>query len=809
MKKNITFLLLFAAVVALARPFNSGIIRGVILDEQQQPAPYATVVLKNSSDSSLYKGEITTENGLFSFEQVKEGSYFIETRIIGYEIYRTAVIGINETHPLYDLGKIVLQPASKTLEAVTIQAERPFIERQVDRTVVNIENSIIQSGSSVIEIMEKLPGVQVNQDGVISLKGKQGVIIMIDGKPTGLGGQDLANLLRGMPSGNIQKIEIITNPSAKYDAAGNAGIINIIMKKNRREGLNGSISAGYGQGRYEKSNGSFSLSMKNNWYNIYFNYALSHRRGFNNLKLTRNFYNNDTLNTVFETDNYILFPFNTHTPRLGADFTLSKKTTLSVLGTGVVNYFSPSATNHTDILDGNQNKVASYEFTNHSIDKFYNYGLNTQLQHSFDTTGRELTVNLDYADYWRYTDQRFTTENNDANGDFINRSILVGNQHSDLKIYSAKADYAQPMKKNLRFEAGMKSSYVSSDNNIRFYNQVNETNIFDSTRSTHFLYKENINAAYLNLSKEFKKLSFQLGLRAEHTQANGTQVLTGQQFHRNYVQLFPSLFTSYKINDKHSLNINLGRRIDRPAYEQMNPFRRMIDATTYSEGNPYLLPQLTYNSELTYSCNNTFFATFGYSRTTNNITDVLVQDGAKKVTVQTIVNLYQFNYYNVNLVYSKKLSKWWTTNTSLLSYYGIYTGTINNYAINQGIPSFSFNTSNSFSIAEGLSAELSFLYDHKNLYGVTLMRSNYNLNMGIQKSLFSKRGSITMNVSDLLWRAYPRGLTKFGNVNENWSARRDTRVVNISFSYRFGKGPSGKIGRNTGADDEKQRAGQG
>lgn len=776
------------------------------MDEKNQAVPFATLMLRTASDSSLYKGELTTENGTFHFENIKEGNYYLEIKTIGFEKFKSSWITVSEQNPSIDLGTLTLRSNAQNLSAVTVSADKPFIERQVDRTVVNIENSLIHQGSSIMDVMEKLPAVQVNQDGQISLKGKSGLIIMMDGKPTGMSGQDLANMLKGMSSSNVQKIEIITNPSAKYDAAGNAGIINIIMKKNRREGLSGGLNTSYGQGRYEKANAGFNLAFKNEKYNLFSNYTFSHRKGFNNLVLTRRFYNADTLNTVFDTDNYIVFPFNTHNLRLGSDFYVSRKTTISVLASGVLNHFKPTADNHTNILDGHNAIVNSYDFTNRSVDKWYNASMNAELKHQFDSTGKEIIVDLDYASYGNTTDQRFTNTLNAANGDFISKSVLIGDQDGSLDIYSAKADYSNPLKNNAKFDAGWKSSYVKADNDVEFYNEINEDLIFDSTRSNHFIYSENINAGYINYNKEFKKLSLQLGLRAEHTNANGKQVITGQTFHRNYMQLFPSVFFDYKFNDKHSLNLSLGRRIDRPAYQQMNPFRKLIDATTYAEGNPYLLPQISYNSELTYSFLNTIFFTLGYSYTTNNITDVLVQDGEKRITVQTVANLAEVHSYNVNLVFTKKLTKWWTTNTSLFSYYSQYTGTVNNYSFNQGWPSFTFNTSNSFPLAKGLSAELSFIYNHKTLYGVTYINPNYNLTAGLQQSVLKKRGSITINFSDILWKAWPSGITQFGNVNESWSARRDTRVVNVSFNYRFGKGKA-SMRRNTGADDEKKRAG--
>jgi hypothetical protein len=271
-----TILLLLALSAGMntfaARVFNNGIIKGTLKDEKGEPLPFTTLFLKNSSDSTLYKGELSAEDGRFLFEHIREGSYYLEVKAVGMSQYRSVTLIISESKPETDLGTITLNPAATDLHAVTITAYRPFIERQVDRTVVNVENSVVFAGASVMDMMEKLPAVQVNQDGIISLKGKQGVIIMIDGKPTQMSGQDLANMLRGMSSASIQKIEIITNPSAKYDAAGNAGIINIVMKKNKKEGLNGSLTGGYGQGRYEKYNGGFTIGYKNAKYNLFANY---------------------------------------------------------------------------------------------------------------------------------------------------------------------------------------------------------------------------------------------------------------------------------------------------------------------------------------------------------------------------------------------------------------------------------------------------------------------------------------------------------------------------------------------------------
>lgn len=809
--------LLRSALFLLLLPFNlpaqqdiTGTISGRIVSDKQEPVPFANVLLKNSADSSLYKGEIATDEGRFLFENVKAGSYLLEIRSIGFTPFTRSDIRIDAGNKTLDAGSITLSPASMAVGEVVVQGDKPFIERQVDRTVVNVENSIIHTNSTVLEVMEKLPGIIVSQEGNISLKGKQGVIILIDGKNTGLSGRDLSNLLRGMPSSNIQKIEIITNPSARYDAAGNAGIINIVMKKNRQEGYNGSVNAGYGQGRYAKFNSGFNFSYRRNNFNYYVSYSYIRRNGFNNLVIHRNFFDaSGALRETFETNNYIVYPVQNHAPRMGVDFNLSKKTSLSVLATGSASSYNSTSRNHTDVVDPNGEIQSNYDFSNNSDNRWLNYAGSLQLLHKIDTAGQELTVNLDAAQYSNNTTDNFSTRLFDAQNQFTGENLILGKQDGLLQLFAGKTDYVKPLKKSASFEAGLKSSFVEADNDVRFYNNINDELLLDSSISNHFIYSENINAAYVNYKKELQRWSYQLGLRTEQTIAKGNQLITGETFDRNYIQVFPTGFIDFKINDNHGLNMNVGRRIDRPGYDQLNPFRELIDATTYAEGNPFLKPQLTYNTELTYTYKQSFFATLSYSLTTDNITQALLQDNLSQLTVQTVVNLNQLNYFSLNLNYSKKLTNWWTTNTSLLSYYGLYSGTIRNVPVDRGVPSFYLNTSNSFVLSKMVSMEASFFYSYKTLDGITTILPYHGLTIGGQFSVLKKKGTITANVSDVFWRSYPSGITQFNNVDEYWTSYRDSRVANVAFTYRFGKGQAGRIRRTTGADEEKGRVGNG
>lgn len=780
-------------------------ISGKINDENGSAIPFASVLLKHASDSSFYKGEVSDESGSFVFESVKNGKYHLEIRIIGFEHFSLADLNMNSN--VVDLGEIRMKKSSDQLDEVSVTAEKPFIEKMADRTVVNIENSIVQSGSSVMEMLEKLPGVQVDQDGNIRLRGKQGVIVMIDNKPSVLAGQDLANLLRGMPAANVQKVEIITNPSAKYDASGNSGILNIITKRNKSEGYSGNITGGYGQGRYAKYNASSNFNYKKGRFSLFASYAFSERNGFVNLMLDRRFYLGDTLNATFNTDNYIKLNFKTYVPRIGADYKLSDKSTLSILASGSVNKIAHHAINHTDVVNGYSIRTGTFDFFNTTSDFNRNYEVNAMFHHRIDTVGQEFTLNFDHGNYLTKTDQDFSSIYHDDFSSIDSTEYNAGDQSGKLFLWSLKFDYTKPLKKEMVFEAGAKSSLVGSDKDMRFYDVIAETEVFDSSRSSHFLYAENINAAYINFSVKKGKWRLQSGLRAEHTHALGEQVLNGEKFDRNYVQIFPTVYINYEANGKNNFNINLGRRINRPHYEMMNPFKRLIDATTYSEGNPYLLPALTYAAEMSYSFKNVFFLTLNSDFTSDDINQILTQNSETRITIERPVNLEKFRFHSLHLTYADKLTKRWRTSTGIMSYYGHFTGNINSYSINRGQPSFFLNSSNSINIIEGLSMECNFSYYHKNLYGVTEMRSVYNFTIGVQKSVLKKQGTITVNCSDLFFRAWPTGVTEFGNVSEDWWSVRDTRVVNFSFTWKFGKGDTGRMRRETGADEEKNRMG--
>jgi hypothetical protein len=784
------------------------IVSGQIADEQSGlPLSDVIVQLIRSKDSVLVKTEFTDEKGTFIFPNVDSGNYFIRTNLLNYPAYASAVFVVQ--------GDLVLPVTrlSKTninLSEVTVEVKKPYIEHDHGKVIVNVENSINAAGSSAFEIIEKSPGITVNSTDNISFKGRSGIAVQIDGKPTPMTGTDLANYLRGIPSSAIEKIEFIANPSSRYDAAGGS-IINIKLKKDKRMGTNGSLTASFGHGVYHKTSEGLNLNHREKKINVFASYNYTNRKGFNHLVLDRQFYKNDTFNGAYLQDNYLIFPVQNHIARTGADFYINPKNTVGLVLNGTSNKFTPIGENVSDVYDQTHQKVSSFKTSNRSKDNWYNYSANLNYKHVFDSSGTELTTDLDYAHFGNETDQKFTTRYYDlAGSEYQPVYLLYGDIHGGLDIYSVKSDFAKPLKKDAKMEAGIKSSYVAADNNLAFYNQSSGQNTYDSTKSNHFIYTENINAAYFNVSKEYKKWSTQLGLRCEQTHVTGKQIVYNTGFDTSYIQLFPSAFVGYTINDKNGLELTYSRRINRPGYDQLNPFKFFLDPSTYKEGNPYLKPQTTHSFEFSHVFKQKIYTTLGYGRTINNITEVLAPSPTvQNTTVQTNINLAQVDVYALNLSLPLEIKKWWNMNTDISSYYASYSGRVANTTLrNSGRPTFNINWVNSFALGKKSSMELTGNYRAPEWYAYDKLKQIWFVSLGFQQKMWDNRAVLKLNVSDIFFSNKTTASVAFTDYKEKFVVSRETRVATVSFTYKFGNSNVAPVRRRTGgADDVKQRAG--
>lgn len=784
-------------------------VTGKVTAEGKQSAENATVLLLNAANSATVKTALPGKDGSFELRNVKPGNYIIAISMVGFKKYTSNKFSISNSSQDMDLGNILLQPNVTALGEVVVEGKKPFIERKLDKLVVNVENSIAGAGNSVLEVLERSPGVVVNQESSINLQGKQGVVVMIDGKPTPLSGADLITYLKGIPASNIATIEIITQPSARYDAAGNAGIINIKFKKDQRQGFNGSVTAAYGQGHYHKPSASATLNFRKKSWNIFGNLSHAQPLNFTRFYINRKFYDgNRNLLSVFDQTSLIKQPITADNTRFGVDFYASKKTVVGVLFNFNLNSNDRNGRTNSFITKANGDLDYTTRTSIFMNERRFNGFGNFNFKHTFDSTGKELTADVDYGVFRAKTLQEVFNSDFDKNNLLLRANELETDQRGHITVKSVKADYINPIGKTAKFEAGLKSSVVTSDNDVKFFDIVGNTPVLDASRSNHFIYTENVNAAYASFSKEFPKFDFQAGLRMEHTNTKGEQLATGETFTRNYVNFFPSLAINRKFSKKHQLSFSYAKRIDRPSYRQLNPFRIFVDPYTYVVGDPSLSPVFTHAYELTHTFKSKYMTTLSYSSTKDVITDVFVQDDATKISYQTPANLQRFQIWNLRVFVPVSIQKIVNSSLSGNVYWNKYESPLQGGNLVNDYVSWDVRMQNNITIGKkGWSAELSGFYQAKNAWGLFIIRNLAQVSTGIQKVSKNKNSTFKLAVSDIFYTNRIAVVVNYQNMDFFTDRTWDSRVLTLSFTHRFGKNTVTRARqRNSGVEDIKQRA---
>lgn len=789
---------------------KSNSIIGKVVDHKKAPLGLASISLLKGSDSSLVKMTVTDIEGFYEFANLGDGNYRVGISAVGYSTSISPMLTLTGSNKK-EMELVSLAIKSKDLKSVTVAARKPLIEQRLDRTIVNVEASVTNVGATALEVLEKSPGISVDKDGNISLKGKQGVQIYVDGRPSYLSGSDLANLLRNMNASQLDQIEIMTNPPAKYDATGNSGIINIKTKKTKQVGYNGSLSLGYGQGRYPKVNESANFNYRKNKVNIFANVGYSYRKNFNDLDIQRKFLETGTkeLRSHFDQESRIREKGESFNGKIGLDFYASKKTTVGIVLGGFSN--PGKFANNSDVFIADASKVLQSITRASTVNErsWKNFSTNLNFRHVFDTTGKEITADADYLGYRSMNNQHlinayFGPANQPSS--FI-PDTLVGNLPQQINIYSVKVDYVHPLKKGAKFEAGAKASFVQTDNNAVYDSIQNGQKVRDIGRSNHFLYREKVNAIYINYSRPLtKKITGQLGLRIENTQAKGNQLTTGERFDRNYTQAFPTAYFQYTVNKKNTLGLNYGRRIQRPNYEDLNPFILFLDKYTFEQGNPNLQPQFSHNIEISHTFQGFLTTTLNYTKTTDIITEVLEQNSASNETFVKTSNIASQRQYGISVSAGFPIAKWWNTNIYGNVYNNQYKGIVNGDPIELGATTGQFNVSNQIKLGKTVNAELGGFYRTKGVDGVFSIRGLGMVNAGISKQIMKGKGSVRISVRDLFWTQKIDGTSRFSNIDAAFQQTRDSRVFSANFTYRFSKGKSnGQKRRTGGASDEQSR----
>lgn len=720
-------------------------ITGKVLKSMNTPADYATISLFKAMGSSLLKGTLTNDQGNYVFDHIQPGKYYVVATMIGYN----KVISDTVTLALHDLqiAPLYLNEANKQLQEVQVTANKPLIENQLDKTVLNVANSPLAAGNNVLEILQKAPGVAVDNDQ-ISLRGKAGVSILIDGKQTYLSTEQLAALLRSTQASSIQAIEIITNPSSKYDAAGSSGIINIKLKKDQNYGTNGSMNFTQGYGIYHKTYAGITVNHHERYFNLFASYNYGNWANFRKLDFNRDVTINKAT-TYFNADTYNLQNYQSHNIRAGMDFYLNKNNTLGFIASGNIfkgkneqnstNYISSVPAGRDSAVVGFNRGQSPYDYQAYNLN--YRYVL--------DTSGTEMNVSFDYSRF--NSTETYNYNNRFTDGDLVDiRSpqIYQTKAPNHINIYVGKIDFNHTFNKNIKLETGLKSALVKTDNRFMFDTLLQKNYVNDPVRSDNFRYTESVSAAYVNLNSTFNKLSVQVGLRAENTYSNGESPTT--TIKRNYLDLFPTLFLREQLSPDYTIGFSYSRRIDRPNYGLLNPFIYFIDQYTYRQGNPYLKPQYTNSYEVNYLFKNRYTLSIGYRHTSDAMTTVILNDTLTKAIFQKSENLASNNYYNINLNAPVEIAKWWTANNNIVFYYNQFKSPdVNGATLNLSKLAYQVNTNQTFILSQSTSAELNANYFSSAVQGIFNTGRYYGLDLGLNQFFLEKKISLKFAVSDL------------------------------------------------------------
>jgi iron complex outermembrane receptor protein len=750
---------------------------------------------------------LTAADGSYVLEGIQPGRYLLSFSYVGYR---------KKWSPVFDLQAGAIQhmedlalSVSTDLQQVTVEAIQPLFSQKPGMLVMNLENSAVKMSGTVFEALAKAPGVMIDPDGNISMKGKAGVQIYLDGKPTYLSADQLKEYLMTLPAADILRIELMTTPPAKYNAEGSAGIINIVTRKKQQSGLNGTVSAGIGRGNTTREETGLNLSYGSKKISAFARYDYS------------NYYRQET-KVVFRSvasgahattfDQHVDLGFRpvAQTLKTGLDWFATNKLTLGLRLDGASTDRNSLLDSRTTITKTDSGTASILHQINKTAGTYQNGSVNGFLNQKLDTLGSELNVSADLLHY-----QNRSAENYDLHYLNLGGAEMSPATHqksfpsSDISIYVAQVDYTKVFPKKYRFEGGLKSSYVKSNNELLFQTQVaNGQWQTDAGRSNSFIYSENINAAYIDGTAEYGKLQVRAGLRAEQTVSDGLSPTTSQDHANNYIQLFPTLFVSKTLSENHSLQASFFRRINRPAYDELNPFIFYVDQYLRRIGNPFLQPEISNGGDLSYSYKNTIYASVGASRTTFGIAHVTRLVDSTGVLSQLSVNMNTIDNGYLSLTWASSPYKWWNSSLNMTLNYNHYLANLSGQTLDRGNLTYNFNLTESFLLKKGIKLELSGWYQSQTVYSIFLIQPAGDVSLGLSKAFFADKLKCSLSVSDLFLTRAQHVVVNFQDQQLTTTYNFDSRYLYLRLRYSFGGTGSGKKGsfKNV-ADDLQKRVG--
>ena len=791
-------------------------ITGVVLDTAAKVLTDATVTLRQAGDSVVVKTGRSNREGRFLFGGVPSGRYVVSVTMVGFAPYTSEVLNAIESGSPINLSTIQLQPsAAPVLSGVTVSATKALVERKTDRTVVNVDALVSSAGTTALELLERAPGVTVDENGVVSLNGKAGVLVLIDDKPTYLSGEALANYLRSLPSSTLEKIELMPTPPARYDAAGTAGVINIRTRRSRLSGLNGSLSTALNHGKLFSTTNSLNLNYKNGLVSLFGNFSYVRQNGFGDLDIHRTYYSEQgAASSYFTQNSYIRRNNHAFSGRVGADFTLTKRTTIGVALNALHRPSYYDINNTSRILNAQKAEDSTTVAHSHERINWSTQGVNGNLRHDGRRSGRSVTADLDYIRYNSPSRQAYYNTTYRATGGTPSSDLLTGHLPSTIDIYAGKVDYSHALQKGLVAEAGAKTSYIRTNNIADYRLTVNGQTTPDYDKSNHFLYKEQISAGYLTLNRDGKRFQFKAGLRAEHTLSKGHQmgnaVKPDSSFRNTYTSVFPTVFLSYKLDTlaNHQLNLSYGRRIERPVYQDLNPFVTPLDKFTVYAGNPFLRPSFTGEVSLAYTYKSKITTTLTYSETRDAFMESIRLNGNNYLSQTANVGSSSILGLSVNA--GLRPTKWWTLNLFADVQNRHYEGELFRSRLDTSAVYVGTNIGNQLKLGKNWSAEIGGFYRTGIVVGQVSVASLWQMQAGLQRKVLDGKGTLRAAVRDIFYSGTRNGIIhNLYRAEATFRNRGDLRIYTVSFAYNFGKAPSERARTRGSAQNEQSRVREG
>ena len=769
---------------------NQGNITGKVIDKRNNEAlPYASVTVKQ--DGKVISGGITKDNGNFTVGNLPLNTLQVEVVFMGYKKYETTITLTSDERSL-NLKNILLEEEAKALAEVSVVKEKSTMEQKIDRKVITVGKDLISAGATAADIMNNIPSVSVDQqNNTVSLRGNENVRIFIDGKPSNL---SAAQALQQIPSTSIKQIELITNPSAKYNPEGMSGIINIVLNKNSNLGFNGNINSGVNFGNTPKFNGSIDLNYRVNKFNFYTTYSMNHGKSFNNGLIHWDKYNS--------TEDYDLSfdinPFQkNHFTKLGTDFYLNDKNTLSFYT--IQSFNSPVAIFKNGINYMNPLTPDNIQIQT-ATGKEKNQTYNLAYKHKFEKPEKTLDVELNFNQTEEPENSTFKNQNN----------ILykTNNVSKDGENFIANIDYTSPLTETTKIEVGLESRLDGTRNKF----------ILDGNYDSDFEFNRNIQSAYGNYSGQLGKWSYQLGLRLESYDVNGTFKKAGQSddTFKDYIFTFyPSTFLTYSPSEKNTFNFNYSRRVDRPNMEQVNEIRQWTGLTVEQIGNSDLKPQFTNSLEANYTRkvkigSITSGAFFRYIK--DDISQVLTTnpyDANKQLL--TFTNFDHNSEYGVEVSGNLDFNKWWNTNFGVDGYFKNNKGIIedrNGNFVEKEINATLFNTrmNHTFKVTKNVRLIWFTMYRAGER---SLQFSNgdmWKTDLGARLNFLSGKGTLSVRYNDV-FKTMKSTFHSEDPAKINGTFRWESQTVNVNFSYRFGSGKNKALDRKQREQNDSQGGG--